>query len=338
MPVLKAEFLMELTEKIFVASGATEEEAKCVAKHLVAANLAGHDSHGIMVIPEYLEMMEKGLIRPNVQPEILQENSTTAIIDGKWGFGQVVAEMAMELAINKAGESGLSIIGIRHVYHIGRLGFYSSMAAERGMIGVVLCNTGPIMAPYGGRSRVLGSNPISVAAPSEDGIFLLDFATSVVAGNKVVLAYKRGERIPRGWMLDKNGNPTDDPSTIFDEGALLPFGGHKGYAIALLIDILGGILTGHGCTSCPEFKHGNGTLMLAIKIENFIPLDEFKNKVKVLFKNIKNVPKAPGFTEILIPGEPERRTAAQRLKDGIPVSPETWKTIENIATKLKIKI
>ncbi len=338
MPVYRAKYLMEITEKIFRAAGATDHEAECVAKHLVKSNLVGHDSHGVLVIPEYVDMIEKGLIRPGAKAEIVKETSTMALIEGNWGFGQVVAEEAMELAIQKAKNMNVSFVGIRHVYHIGRLGYYSTMAAERDMIGAVICNTGPIMAPHGGKSRILGSNPMSVAFPSLKGIFLLDFATSVAAGNKILLAYNRGEKIPYGWMLDKDGKPTRDPASIFHDGVLLPFGGHKGYALAILIDVLGGALTGHGCTSSPEFKHGNGTLMAVIDIKSFISIQEFKEKVNTLFKTIKESPKAPGYREILIPGEPEQRVENKRLKEGIWISEEAWKSIKAVARKLGVNI
>ena len=337
MPLFKAEYLLRITEKIFKAAGATDREAKRVAEHLVKSNLAGHDSHGIMVIPEYIEMIEKGLIRPGAKMEIVRETLTTALVEGNWGFGQVIAEKAMEIAIEKAKKAGVSAIGVRHVYHIGRLGHYSSMAAERDMIGAVICNTGPIMAPYGGRSRILGSNPISVALPASRMIFLMDFATSVVAGNKILLAHNRGEKIPLGWMLNKNGEPTNNPAEILKGGVLLPFGRHKGYALALLIDILGGALTGHGCTSSAEFKSGNGTFMAVINIRNFLPVQEFKKKVDLLFEAVKGSPTVKG-AEIFIPGEPEWRAEEKRRKEGIFVSEETWKRIKKIAQKLGVNI
>lgn len=339
MPIYSAKYLMEVTTKIFEAAGATEYEAACVAEHLVKSNLVGHDSHGVVVIPEYIEMIKKRRIRPGAELEVLEETPTTALIDGNWGFGQVVAKEAMEIAVKKAKANGVSAVGIRHIYHIGRLGYYSMMAAEQDMIGVVMCNSGPIMAPYGGRARVLSSNPISVAVPAgKRKPFLMDFATSVVAGNKIIVAYNRGERIPLGWMLDKNGKPTGDPSDIFDGGVLVPFGGHKGYALALLVDILGGILTGHGYTSSPEFEAGNGTFMMAIDVGRFMSIDAFKERVDALLETVKGSPRASGFQEILIPGELEFRAEAKRLKEGIYVSEKTWQSIVAVAEELGVKI
>jgi|YelNatPaOPRAMG01_1025707.scaffolds.fasta_scaffold24411_2 uncharacterized oxidoreductase len=339
MPTFATEQLIKVTVRIFEAVGATDYEAKCVAEHLVESNLIGHDSHGIILIPDYYKVIKEGKIRPKTKIKIIHETNDSALVDGNWGFGQVAAKEAMEIAIKKAKTSAISAVGLFHVYHIGMLGYYSMMAAEQDLIGIVMCNSAPIMSPYGGFSRLLGTNPISVAIPAGKWKpFLMDFATSVVAAGKVRVALNRGEKIPYGWILDKEGRPTDNPADLYEGGVLLPFGGYKGYTLALLVDILSGALTGHGCSSSPEYETGNGTFMIVINPANFTPLEAFKKRVDELFQTIKSSPTAPGVNEIFIPGELEFRTKEKRLKEGIPVDEKTWQSIEIVAKELGLDI
>lgn len=338
MPTFTASQLKRVGISVFEAAGVPNSEAKRVTDSLVEANLVGHDSHGVIRILQYVENIRKGKIKLGVKIEVVRETPSTALIDGHWGFGQVIAEKGMKIAIEKAKGTSMSSVGVFHCNHIGRLGEYSMMAAERDMIGAVVCNSEPkggLTAPYGGATRRLGTNPLSVAVPAKKmNHFLLDFATSIVAEGKVRVKRYRGERVPAGWILDKNGLPTNNPEDFYQGGALLPFGGHKGYALSLLIDIFGGILTGAGCPSTEGYERGNGTFMMAIDISSFMPIEEFKEKVDDLLRAVKGTPTAPGFDEVLIPGEPEFKTKEKRLRKGIYVSDETWRKLGKVAQEL----
>lgn len=342
MPTFTAPQLRKISASILEAAGTPREEAKQVAASLVRSNLVGHDSHGVIRIIEYVKGIKEGKIRPGAKIEVVRETPSTALIDGHWGFGQVIAREGMKIAIEKAEISSISSVGVFNCNHIGRLGEYSMMATEQDMIGIILCNSGPkggIVVPYGGAARRLGTNPMSIAVPAgEMKPFLLDFATSVVAEGKLRLKRYRGEKVPTGWILDKEGRPTNNPKDFYTGGALLPFGEHKGYALALLIDILGGALTGAGCTSSEEYERGNGTLMVAINIGSFMPLEAFKERVDKLFKKIKETPPMPKCKEVLIPGEIEFNTEEKRLKEGIFVTEKTWQDISKLAGEMGLNL
>ena len=343
MPVFKAEQLKNLSVGIFKAAGASDYEAEVVSQHLVNANLSGHDSHGVLRIPSYVSMIREGYkpygyvskIVPGAQIEIVKETETTALIDGHWGFGQVIAGKAMEIAIEKAKKHGVGAVGVLNCNHIGRLGEYSMMAAKEDLIGLVVCNSGRLVAPFGGIDRIMSTNPITVAIPAgKERDFLLDMATSVHAEGKVHVWRSRGEQLPNGWIIDKEGTPSIDPEALYAGGAILPMGGdvgYKGFGLAMIVDILGGALTGHGCTSGKEYTGGNGTFMIAIRIDCFMDPDEFKERVDELIRNVKNSRKALGVTEILVPGEPEVNNREERLKKGILVPEKTWEEIKETA-------
>ena len=228
MPVFPHQYLHKVAYNIYRAEGASHEEAEIVATHQVKANLVGHDSHGVIHIPEYVERIHKGHIVPGAPFEVVQESPTTARIDGHWGFGFVVTERAMTMAIEKARTHNVAAITIFQQSHIGRLGDYPTMAAQEGMIALITADSGAgpkAVAPFGGRERRLGTNPICIAMPSDlDGTLLLDMATSAVAAGKVSLARNRREPIPTGWVIDKDGNPTNDPEDYYSGGAILPVG------------------------------------------------------------------------------------------------------------------
>lgn len=340
MPVISHDKLKELCLRIFEAAGATGDEAECVADHLVKSNLVGHDSHGVVRLPQYFKRIDEGRLKFGAKIEIIRETPSTALINGNWGFGQVIAKRAMEIAIEKARKCSISSVGIINCNHIGRLGEYPMMAAKAGMIGFVVCNGGGIagMPPYGGLGPIIGVNPMSAGVPAGDMTpFLLDFANTVVSEGKVRVKHQSGEPVPDGWLVDKNGKPTNNPADLYDGGAILPSGGHKGYSLGVLVDILGGALTGAGCsTPSKQWKGGNGTLMIVIDVAAFSPLKEFKARVDSLFRTIKETPKAPGFSEILIPGEPEAKTEEERLKKGIFIADKTWQEIMKISEKLKV--
>jgi LDH2 family malate/lactate/ureidoglycolate dehydrogenase len=334
MPVFSHEYLERMTYHIYRAEGVPEDEARTVARLQVKSNLAGHDSHGVIHIPEYVERIHKGHIVPGAHFEVVDETPTTARINGNWGFGFVVTEKVMRMAIEKARTSNVAAMTIFYQSHIGRLGAYATMAAEEGMIGMITADSGAgpkSVAPFGGRESRLGTNPICMAMPSDlDGTVLLDMATSAVAGGKVSLARNRREQIPLGWVIDKDGNPTTDPADRSRGGAILPLGGdqgHKGFGLSFMVEALSGLLTGLGFGIDPQGKHNDGCFVAVFKVEAFRPLADFKREMKEFAEYIKDTPPAHGFSEVLYPGEFEWRNEQQRRREGIFVEDDTWEEI-----------
>jgi len=340
MPIFYANQLIDVGTKIFSAAGAPLEEARIVSELLVKSNLVGHDSHGIIRVIQYVNEIENGSIRPGARIEIVRETPSIAVLNGKWGFGQVVAKKAMEIAVEKARKNTVSIVCAFNCNHIGRLADYAIMASENDMIGIVMVNSTKFVAPHGGRERLLSTGPMCFAFPSYlEFPLVIDVATSVVAEGKVRVALHKGEKIPYGWIIDKNGNPSNDPKDLYDGGALLPLGGdehgHKGFGLGLAVEVLSGILTGAGC-AYEEGKKGNGVFFEAINIGDFMPIEEFKKRASDLIRVIKSSKPRPGFKEILVPGEPEYLTEKIRLKEGIYVPEKTWEEIKNLAKKLGV--
>ncbi|MDE0396188.1 MAG: Ldh family oxidoreductase [Candidatus Poribacteria bacterium] len=345
MPNFTQERLEKITTHIFQAGGVPRDEAAIIAELLVASNLAGHDSHGVIRIPQYIGLIASGLIQPGAPMEIERESPSHALINGNWGFGHVVAQKAMALAIEKAKSSTISAISVYNCNHIGRIGSYPMMAAEAGMVGITMVNAGGTalyVTPFGGRDGRLATNPIAIATPTREGQpILLDITSSVVAQGKIRVALNRGDSVPLGWLINSEGEPTSNPQDLMASppGALLPLGGivgHKGYALALMIDILGGALSGAGCSGSGNTRLQNGILMIVLDIANFTPLDDFYDHVDGLVAHVKASPTAPGFEEILTPGEIEARQTELRLRDGIPIDDETWRQIQGTAAEVGI--
>jgi len=331
MPTIAPEILHDTGKAIFQAAGAAEEEAQIVMEHLVGANLAGHDSHGVILIPSYINRIKRGHIVPGAPLEIERESSTTAHLNGNWGFGYVVTTRAMEMAIAKAQAHNVAAVTIHLQGHVGRLADYPLMAAKAGMIGMITCDSGrspKSVVPFGGRAARLGTNPISVAFPSDlEGPIFLDMATSAVAAGKLGVKRNRGEPAPLGWIVDKDGNDTTNVNDFYNGGAILPMGGdqaHKGYVLSFMVETLSGILTSLGFGIDPQGRHNDGTFISVFNVSAFRPLDEFKRDIEAFVRYLKETPLAAGFTEVLYPGELEHRTAQQRRRDGIFVEEETW--------------
>ena len=331
MPSIAPETLHDTGKDIFKAAGASEEEAQIVMEHLVGANLAGHDSHGVILIPSYINRIKRGHIVPGAPLEIERESPTTAHLNGNWGFGYVVTTRAMEMAIEKAKTQNVAAITIHLQSHVGRLADYPLMAAKAGMIGMITCDSGrgpKSVVPFGGRVARLGTNPISVAFPSDlEAPIFLDMATSAVAAGKIRVQQNRGLPAGPGWILDKDGNPTTNVDDFYDGGAILPMGGdqaHKGYVLSFMVETLSGILTSLGFGIDPQGRHNDGTFISVFNVNAFRPLEEFKRDMEEFVQYIKDTPTAAGFDEVLYPGELEHRTAQQRRRDGIFVEDETW--------------
>ena len=343
MPVFTPEYLLKVAYNIYIAKGVPEDEAEIVATHQVKANLVGHDSHGVIHIREYCERIDKGHIVPGAPFVVERETPTTAVINGNWGFGFVVTEKAMRMAIDKAKTQGIAAITVHFQSHIGRLGDYPTMAAREGMIGLITADSGAgpkAVVPFGGTARRLGTNPICIGVPSDmEGQVLLDMATSAVAAGKISLARNRGEQVPTGWIIDKDGNPTNDPNDYRAGGAILPVGadqGHKGYGLSFMVEMFSGLLTGLGFGIDPQARHNDGVFISVYQVENFRPLADFKREMKEFAEFVKTSPPAAGFSEVLYPGEIEYNTERKRREEGIDVEEETWNQITELMRDLKV--
>ena len=253
MPTVQADRLTTISEELLKGSGASAEEAEIISRHSVGANLAGHDSHGIIQIPTYIDRVKRGHIVPGAEFEVLRDTPTTTVVDGHWGFGYVVSERLMKMTIEKAKASGVAAATVFRQSHVGRVADYPIMAANEGLIGMMTADSGrssKSVVPFGGREPRLGTNPICIAMPSNlEGVMFIDMATSAVAAGKLGVAVARGSDVPEGWILDKDGNPSTNPNDLRNGGAVLPLGGpegHKGYGLSVMVEILSGILTGLG--------------------------------------------------------------------------------------------
>ncbi|MBI4640658.1 MAG: Ldh family oxidoreductase [Candidatus Tectomicrobia bacterium] len=345
MPLIRHEKLGQLVLDILKAMKVSEEECQTVRDHMIGANLVGHDSHGVILLPTYADRIKKGQIVPGAPFEIVRESATTARINGHWGFGQVVSTKAMELAIQKAKASDVAAITVFQQSHVGRLADYPLMAAKEGMIGLMACDSGrtsKAVAPYGGRTKRLGTNPLCIALPSDlEAPVFLDMATSAVAAGKINVARNRKEQVPRGWLIDKEGNPTTDPQVFYEGGALLPLGGdqaHKGYGLSFMVETLSGLVTGLGYGIDPAGWHNDGAFMAVFKVDAFRPLEEFKQDLRGFITYLKETPPAAGFQEVLYPGELEYRTEQKRRREGIPVEDETWQQFTTLARSYGITV
>ena len=331
---------MDFVTSIFVKLGVPEEHARWTADNLVTADLRGIGSHGVARLKRYVDGIVNGAVKTNPNIQVVREGPAYALIDGDSGLGQVVGRKAMELAIKKAKRNVFGAVGILHCNHIGRLGAYAQKAAEKNLIGIVACNASPAwVAPYGGKTRMLGTNPVSIAIPTGgEEPFLMDFATSIVAEGKVRVKFHEGKDIPEGWVIDKNGRPTTKPGDLYDGGALLSFGGHKGYAISLAIDLICGALTGAGCMVGSKTWIGNGVFMMAIDVEGFTSLDVYTKRVRDALNLVRSTPPAEGFAKVMVPGEPEFESKKKRLKEGIPIPDPIWDEIKKVASEFGVDI
>jgi uncharacterized oxidoreductase len=347
VPTLSAEKLKKVCFEILKAAGAPEAEAETVSTLLVEANLHGLDSHGVLRLEPYVRGIEKKRIVPGAEIQVIKETSATLVLDGNWGFGQVICMKAMKMAIQKAKKTGISSVAVFNCNHIGRLADYSMLAARNDMICMTLVQAGPhgSMAPFGGKKAVMGTNPMCFAIPSgTENPVVLDMATSMVSGGAIRIRHARGEKVPEGWILDPEGKPTTNPADWIGppKGISLPFG-HKGYGLAVVIESLCGGLTGVGVgkeilEKFPNRSGINQVLIVVINVAAFAEVDKFKNHVKSLIKQIKAVPTQEGVDEIFLPGEPEFRAKERRLRDGIYVEEGTWNKVTALGEKLGVDI
>jgi len=342
----KAEELIRIAVELLEAVGASADESLEVATHLVDSNLHGMDSHGIIRLPQYISSVERGEVKTRIRPKLIRSGGSTAIVDGRFGFGQKVCNYAMRLAIKKGRRTGIASVGILNSGHIGRLGYYTEMASHQNMLGFLFANTNLSVAPFGGRERLLGTNPLSISIPArKSDPVVIDLSTSVVAEGKVRDALVRGKSIPPGWIIDSQGRPSTNPADLYIPpyppkqvklgGALLPMGGYKGYALSMAIEMMTGILVGRTIES--ELHGGNCALIIVIDVRHFSPVADFEENVDQFIHVIKSGALAPDSHEILIPGEPEFRQQKLRQENGIEVDPQTLEELRYYSKKYRLK-
>src|SRR5687767_3736689 len=347
--VVQPEALQRLAAQIFERLGTPADAAGEVAAHLVRANLAGHDSHGAIRIPQYATQISQGAINPAARPEVISQKGATLLIDGGGGFGHFTTAFALQRSVDVALELGTAVAAIRRANHIGRVGDYAETAARRGLVAIITVGAaGPGVGgatPFGGAQRFLGTNPWSIGIPTTDPQpFLVDFATTVVAEGKVRVARDKHDSLPPGCIVDKAGNPSTNPADFYDGGMLLPFGAHKGYGLALASALLGGLAAIGDATpnlaGSPllpdlgqEGERTGGALIVVIDPGAFGDSDAYAAGVGRVTGAVRRVPSAPGSQGVLAPGEPEARTRAQRERDGISLPDDTWDAIGKVAAE-----
>jgi ureidoglycolate dehydrogenase (NAD+) len=324
---------------IYEAVGLRRDDAVAAAEAMVRTDERGHHTHGVRLLPRYLEWLADGTIRADATPTVLRETAATALLDGNNAFGAVVALQACELAARKAREVGSATVLVRRGNHFGAAGTFSVWLAERGLVGLVAANTAPVVGAPGSRAPVIGTQPISFCAPAPDehGPVMLDMALSVVAANAILQAHERGESIPEGWLNDSDGRPTTDPGGLLEGGALVPIGGYKGYGLGIAVEIVSAVLSGAGMgyQQTESFRIGEapdvGYWISAFDIEAFMPLDEFKARLAGLRGHVRSVPTVDGAGPLILPGEPEWRHEVEARERGLELEADLWQALHDVA-------
>ncbi len=346
MPTLPAEVLQSFARSLFEAVHVPSEDAGRVAASLVDANLCGHDSHGVIRVIQYLKFLEEGRLKAGVELKVVHEAPAVLVTDGQWGLGQVQAHRLLALLAPKARAAGLAAGTLRHCGHVGRLGEYAETAARQGFAFMATVNNhgfGRGVAPPGGIDSRIGTNPICLGAPTPTEPVILDIGTSVVAEGKVRVVFNKGLAAPDGWLLDEHGKPTNDPGVLYREprGSILPLGGlangYKGFGLGFLLDVFAGALSGGQC-SHPDHpnRSANAGFFLLLDAAHFAGMEHFLHEVQSLSDGVRTCPRAPGVTEIKLPGDPERQERARRRATGIPLDEGTWKQLVEAAGRLGV--
>lgn len=330
--------------RVLAAAGASTEEAEIVADVLVSANLAGHDSHGVIRIEQYVRMVREGRIVPGAPFEVVRQSPAMALVDGHWGFGAVIAARATRLAMEMARSTGVAAVSVRSCNHVSRLGHYVLMAAEARLVGMMTANNhggGRWVVPWGGTERRLSTNPLAFAAPTGGRPVLVDITTSTVAEGKVRVLRNKGLPIPEGWAIHPDGSPLTDPAHMYGppHGSLLPFGGmagHKGFGLSMMVELLSGALSGAGCTGAADRPSGNALFILVIDPAAAGTLAAFQAEAAGLVEWVKSSAPVPGGAGVMAPGEPEFREEERRRAAGIPLDDETWRQLRELAAGLGV--
>jgi uncharacterized oxidoreductase len=341
--LIKADVLQSLVRDIFRAEGCSEAESGRIALYLVRANLTGHDSHGVIRVPRYVAWERSGEFVKNQTAEVVTENDSLAVVDGRFGFGQSIGPEAVRIGMKKAAKSGACVVALRSSGHLGRIGEWAEMAAEAGLVSVHFVNVAgsQLVAPFGGVDRRISTAPFAVGFPMRGSDpAILDFATSAVAEGKVLVAARGGKKLPEGSLIEPDGRLSTDPHTLYGDygenrapdarngkGAIRAFGEHKGSGLAFMCELLGGAFTGSGCAGPGERRFANGMLSFYMTPSFFGSEEAYVTEAGRYIEYFKSSRPAIAGSEVLIPGEPERRTKAERLKHGVPLPDDAWRAI-----------
>jgi LDH2 family malate/lactate/ureidoglycolate dehydrogenase len=328
---------------VLEAAGVPEATASLVAESLVAANLRGVDSHGVQLLLWYIDQIRAGNVDIHQAGHLVSENGVCLVYDGGNGMGQLVSTRCCEHAIRLARNSGIGMVVARNSTHFGACAWWAQKLSAAGMLGIVMCNATSLVAPWQGRDKMLGTNPICMSVPGPN-TFLLDMATTTVALNKIYKALLSGDpSIPEGWAMDRDGKPTTDPQAAI-EGLPTPLGGYKGSGLAVMVEILCAVLSGGvmlnnvGGIRVKSIPMGASHMFLAIDVARFLPTEQFTERMQWLRETITHAQPAHGFDEVLIAGDPEWRMEAARLRDGIPVSRGIWDQLTQLAQTLNVSV
>ena len=347
---LQATALRKQVAAIVQAAGSSPAEAEQVAANLVLANLSGHDSHGVGMVPRYVDAVAEGGLKPNASVKINLDAGAMLSLDGQHGYGQIVGVQAMDLAIERAKQHGSCIVSLAHAHHLGRIGHFAEMATAQGLVSMHFVNvlSRPVVAPWGGGDGRFGTNPCCIGVPLAGAEpFILDFATSRVAQGKMRVAYNKGERVAPGHLIDEHGAPTDDPGVVVVPqgnglfGALMTFGEHKGYGMAVACELLGGALTGGGTWHRPADTARtvlNGMLAVLIDPAKLGTQAAFEQEARAFIDWLRQSPTGAGFDAVQIAGEPERKARSAREQDGIWLDDATWREVVAAGAKVGVTI
>jgi len=344
--IFQAAALRAQVAGIIAAAGSSAEEARTVAGNLVLANLSGHDSHGVGMVPRYVDAVLEGGLKPNTSAQVILDGGALLSLDGRRGYGQVVGEQAMALGIARARELGSCVMALANAHHLGRIGHWAEMAVAQGLVSMHFVNvqSRPVVAPWGGADGRYGTNPCCIGVPLKGREpFLLDFATSRVAQGKMRVAYNEGREVEPGYLIDETGRPTTNPGVVVVPqgngllGALMAFGEHKGYGMAVACELLGGALTGTGTWhQAADNRRSviNGMLTILIDPQKLGTRESFEKEALAFVDWLKQSPPAPGSDGVLIAGDPEREARVKRERDGIAIDDTTWAEIVAAGAKV----
>jgi len=354
MPHLPVEPLERLIANIFHAEGCSAAEGKRIARNLVGASLTGHDSHGVMRTPRYVWMLRQGYLKPDQTLHVVTETHAFALADGRFGFGQTIAPQSVELGLAKARNEGVSVIAVRNSGHIGRVGEWAEMAVNAGFISIHFVNVAgsQLVAPFGGVERRISTAPFTVGFPMQgEEPIILDFATSMVAEGKIMVAASGGAPLPPGVLIDRDGSLSNDPRTLYGDapdarnrgtrtgtGAIRAMGEHKGSGLALICELLAGALTASGCCGPGERQIANGMLSIYIDPKALGLAEAMTAEARQYLDWVRSSRPAVAGGEVLLPGEPERRKRAIRLRDGVPLPDDGWESIRETAHGAKLRL
>jgi uncharacterized oxidoreductase len=342
--ILLHDRLEQLVSAIFAAGGCGPSEHNRIAHYLVGANLVGHDSHGVIRVPTYIDWLRAGKVIANQAPEIVFENDAIAVVDGRFGFGQVMGEESMKLGIAKARRQGVAVVALKNSGHLGRIGDWAEMAAAADLVSLHFVNTsggGILVAPFGGTQRRLSANPIAAGVPVKNGTpVIVDISTCTIAEGKIKVAFNKGVKVPADCILDSEGKPTDDPRAFYatPPGAILPLGGHKGYGLSVIAEVLAGALTGGSCSHFGVDRVANNMLSVILDPAIIQSTGTFSEEIGALIEHVKSARTVTPGGEILMPGEPEARSRARKLREGIEIDLTTWGQIVTTAESLGVPV